>query len=97
MSKEIMINVENAAKLAQFTLTPQEKSRLEQELPRMMEGIRLALHAVNVANVEPMVYGGNAGGGWRPDTPGAMLDREEALRQAPERLGEEFKVPRIVE
>ena len=120
MDNEITLNVERAANLARLVLTPGEKARLEDELPRTMAGLRARLRAVDVSGAEPMIYGGNTMRGWRgdlrcvqvifdflgkadatrawrEDAPGSMLDRAEALQQAPERLGDEFKMPRIVE
>jgi aspartyl/glutamyl-tRNA(Asn/Gln) amidotransferase C subunit len=97
LNNDIPMNVEHAAKLAQLALSPDEKNRLGEELPRIMAGLRAQLQTVDAAAAEPMIYGGNAAGGWRPDVPGPMLDRAEALQQAPEKLGDEFKMPRIVE
>jgi aspartyl-tRNA(Asn)/glutamyl-tRNA(Gln) amidotransferase subunit C len=97
VNTDITINVEHAAKLAQLELTPDETARLDGELRRMVEYCRQKLQAVDVSNVEPTIYGCCGSTALRPDTPQPMLDREDVLQQAPSRLDDEFKVPKIVE
>ena len=97
MNNEMTMNVGRAANLARLVLAPDEIERLGDELPRTMAALRAQLQTVDVAGAAPMVHGGNTMRGWREDVPGPMLDRGEVLQQAPERLGEEFKMPRIVE
>jgi len=96
MDKELTINVGYVAELAQLRLTPEEESRLDGELKQMVAYFR-NLQKVDVAGVEPMIYGGALKGVGRADAQKPSLDREAVLQQAPERLGDEFKVPRIVE
>ena len=100
MDKELTINVGYVAELAQLRLTPEEESRLDGELKQMVAYFR-NLQKVDVAGVEPMIYGGAQGTArpalFRVDAQKPSLDREAVLQQAPERLGDEFKVPRIVE
>ena len=97
LNNEITMNVGHAAKLAQLALAPDEIKRLGGELPRIMAAVRAQLQTVDVAGAAPMAHGGNASRGWRGDVPGPMPGRAEFLQQAPERLGDEFKMPRIVE
>ena len=96
MDKELTINTGYVAELAQLKLTPEEESRLNGELREMVAWLG-KLQEVDVAGVEPMIYGGAPKGVFREDAQKPSLDREAVLQQAPERLGDEFKVPRIVE
>ena len=97
MDKEKTINVGRAAKLAQLELSPDETERLDGELRRVVEYCRKKLQAVDVADVEPTIYGFVGAPVLRADTRQPSLDREAVLQQAPERIGDEFKMPKIVE
>jgi len=99
MKNEMTFDVERTAGLAQLALTPDEASRLDGELRQTLAWLVETLRAVDVEGVEPTVYGvaefpANT---LREDVPQPTLDREAVLQQAPERLGDEFKMPRIVE
>ena len=97
MDKEKTIDVGRAAKLAQLELSPDETEKLDAELRRVVEYCRKKLQAVDVADVEPTIYGFAGAPVLRPDTRTPSLDREAVLQQAPERIGDEFKMPKIVE
>ena len=97
MNANKTINVEHAAKLAQLELTPSETAQLDGELRRVVEYCRNKLQAVDVVDVEPTIYGFVGAPVLRPDTRTPSLDREAVLQQAPERIGDEFKMPKIVE
>ena len=97
MNKELTINVGYVGELAQLKLTPEEATRLDGELREMVAYLG-KLRDVDVTGVEPMIYGrGTTASMLREDVRKPSLDREQALQLAPERLGDEFKVPRIVE
>ena len=97
MDKEKLIDVKTVAKMAQLALAPDETERLDAELRRVVEYCRQKLQAVDVADVEPTIYGFAGAPVLRPDTRQPSLDREAVLQQAPERIGDEFKMPKIVE
>ena len=97
MNKELTIDVGYVGELAQLKLTPEEATRLNGELREVVAYLG-KLRNVDVTGVEPTIYGrGVAASMLRDDVRKPSLDREAALQLAPERLGDEFKVPRIVE
>ena len=96
MNNELTINAGHMADLAQIKLAPAEASRLDSELRQMVAYLQ-RLREVDVAGVEPRVHGRRPENAFRVDAQKPSLDREAVLQQAPERLGDEFKVPRIVE
>jgi aspartyl/glutamyl-tRNA(Asn/Gln) amidotransferase, C subunit len=90
------IDIEHVAKLARLQLTDDEKVRLKDQLGVILE------HAAKVgevaaADVPPTASPIPRANVYRDDVPEPSLPVEEALRNAPEREGDRFKVPRIVE
>ena len=96
MDKNLTIDVGYVAESARLRLTPEEESRLNGELRDMVTYFR-TLQEVDVTGVEPTIYGQRSQSEFRADERKPSLDREVVLQQTPERLGDEFKVPRIVE
>lgn len=91
------IDVGHLAEVAQLELSEEEKVSFRRQLGEMLRHMRLRLAAPDLAEAEPTTRGGTAGQALRDDVVTPGLDRETALANAPERLGDEFKVPRIVE
>jgi len=90
------IDIEHVAKLARLQLTDDEKARLKDQLGVILE------HAAKVGEVAAADVPSTASpipraNVFREDVPEPSLPVEEALRNAPEREGDRFKVPRIVE
>ena len=55
------------------------------------------LKSLNVEGVEPTMHGHGRVNAFREDVVTPSLDREAALANAPERTGDEFRLPKIVE
>jgi aspartyl-tRNA(Asn)/glutamyl-tRNA(Gln) amidotransferase subunit C len=88
--------VVHVAKLARLALSEEELALFEEQLSRILEhaarvtaldtdGIEPTAHAIPLVNV------------FRPDELVPSLEREEALRNAPEAEDGFFRVPRILE
>jgi aspartyl-tRNA(Asn)/glutamyl-tRNA(Gln) amidotransferase subunit C len=90
------IDVDRLAEVAHLELSEEEKASFRRQLGEMLRHMR-RLAAPDLAEAEPTTRGGTAGQALRDDVVTPGLDRETALANAPERLGDEFKVPRIVE
>ncbi|MCI0355174.1 MAG: Asp-tRNA(Asn)/Glu-tRNA(Gln) amidotransferase subunit GatC [Acidobacteria bacterium] len=96
------------ADLANLELTDDERVRMVRDLNSILDYID-RLNRLDTTGVAPMAqvatgYGDAAGSGsaqfdnaMRADVPGPSLDREAALRNAPEANGVFFKVPRVIE
>jgi aspartyl-tRNA(Asn)/glutamyl-tRNA(Gln) amidotransferase subunit C len=89
-------DVEHVARLARLALTEAEIERMRAQLNGILayidklnqldtEGVEPTSHAVPLVNV------------MREDETVPCLSREEALANAPDRAGEFFRVPRIIE
>ena len=83
--------------LQMLELSPEESAKLKKQLEATISYVQ-KIQEVNVDGVEPTVYGRPiCNSMFREDKPEQMLDREVALKNSPQRVDNEFKVPRIVE
>jgi aspartyl-tRNA(Asn)/glutamyl-tRNA(Gln) amidotransferase subunit C len=91
-----MREVDQVARLARLELSPEEKERMREQLDRILgyidklrrldtEGVPPTSHFVPMVNV------------MREDEPRPCLPSEEMLANAPDRQGDFFRVPRIIE
>jgi aspartyl-tRNA(Asn)/glutamyl-tRNA(Gln) amidotransferase subunit C len=92
----VEIDIEHVAKLARLRLSEDEKTRLAAELGQILT------HAARVGEVaaqevEPTASPIPRANVYREDVPEPSLPVDEALRNAPERDGDRFRVPRIAE
>ncbi len=92
----VEIDIEHVARLARIDLTDEEKTTLRTQLGVILE------HAARVgevaaADIPPTSYAVPRANVFREDEPEPSLPVEEALRNAPDRDGDRFKVPRIAE
>jgi aspartyl-tRNA(Asn)/glutamyl-tRNA(Gln) amidotransferase subunit C len=92
----VEIDIEHVAKLARLDLTDEEIARLRAQLAQILE------HAARVgevaaADVPPTASPIPRANVYRDDVPEPSLPVDEVLRNAPERDGDRFRVPRIAE
>jgi aspartyl-tRNA(Asn)/glutamyl-tRNA(Gln) amidotransferase subunit C len=92
----VEIDIEHVAKLARLQLSDDERARLKEQLGVILE------HAAKVGEVAaddvvPTASPIPRSNVFREDVVEPSLPVDEALRNAPEREDDRFKVPRIVE
>jgi aspartyl-tRNA(Asn)/glutamyl-tRNA(Gln) amidotransferase subunit C len=92
----VEIDIEHVARLARIDLTDEEKATLRAQLEVILE------HAARVGEVAaddipPTSSPVPRANVFREDEPEPSLPVDEALRNAPERQDDRFKVPRIAE
>lgn len=90
------IDVEHVARLARLELDAEERERLRMQLGQILE------HAARVgevaaADVPPTSWAIPRANVFREDEPEPSLLQEEALRNAPDRTEDRFRVPKIAE
>ena len=91
------IDMKRFCELAMLELSPEETAKLKTQMEATVSYVQ-KIKDINVDGVEPTVYGRPIqASAFREDNPTEMLDREVALKNAPQRADNEFKVPRIVE
>ena len=91
-----MKDVEHVARLARLELSAAEKERMRKELDGILSYID-KLRAVDTRGVEPTSHAVPLTNLMRDDTEVASLPQEEMLANAPDRHGELFRVPKIIE
>jgi aspartyl-tRNA(Asn)/glutamyl-tRNA(Gln) amidotransferase subunit C len=89
-------DVDHVARLARLALTDAEKDRMREQLNAILAHID-ALRAVDTEGVEPTSHAVPVVNVMRDDAPRPCLDQQQALANAPDRAGEFFRVPRIIE
>lgn len=89
-------DVQHVARLARLALSDDEKARMRTELSAILAHID-TLNEVDVAGVEPTSHAVPLVNVMRDDEVRACLPSADALANAPDRAGEFFRVPRIIE
>ena len=89
-------DVEHVARLARLALTESERARMREQLSAILQYID-KLKAIDVEGVEPTSHAVPLINVMRDDEPGPCLPQSDALAHAPDRAGEFFRVPRIIE
>jgi aspartyl-tRNA(Asn)/glutamyl-tRNA(Gln) amidotransferase subunit C len=89
-------DVEHVARLARLELSDAEKERMRRELDSILSYID-KLRALDTEGVEPTSHAIPMTNVMRDDAPRPSLPQDDMLANAPERSGEFFRVPRIIE
>ena len=88
--------VEQVARLARLHLSDDELERMREQLDAILAYVD-KLQELDVEGVEPTSHAVPMVNVMRDDELGACLPQEAALANAPDRAGEFFRVPRIIE
>ncbi len=86
----------HVARLARLSFTPEEADTLRDQLGRILEHIR-QLEALDTRDVVPTSHAVDMGTPFREDKAIPFAHPEEILKNAPDREGDYFRVPRILE
>lgn len=89
-------DVEHVARLARLALSDAEKARMREQLAKILQYID-KLKELDVAGVEPTSHAVPLVNVMRDDEAVPSRPREDMLANAPDRAGEFFRVPRIIE
>ena len=88
--------VQHVARLARLSLTDEELERMREQLDAILAYID-KLRELDVEGVEPTSHAVPLVNVMRDDDITPVLPPEAALANAPDRAGEFFRVPRIIE
>ena len=88
--------VEHVARLARLQLTDPELDRYEKQLGAILDYIA-KLEKLDVSGAEPLVHPAESSNVFREDVPRPSLPRTDVLKNAPEKTGDFFIVPKVVE
>jgi len=84
------------AELARLSLDDHELARIAHDLTEIIDYME-KLAGIDRADVRPMTHVSGTVNVYREDRAKPSLSQEEALANAPDRQGEFFRVPRIIE
>jgi aspartyl-tRNA(Asn)/glutamyl-tRNA(Gln) amidotransferase subunit C len=87
--------VDKLAHLARLKFDDAEKEEIKLDLQRMITFVE-KINELDLENVEPLLYMTNEINVLREDAIKPSLNREEALKNAPEHDGIFFKVPKVI-
>lgn len=90
------IDVAYVAELARLELSSEEKGLFQQQLETIVDYVE-KIGGLDVEGIEPTMHGQALVNVFREDVVVPSLERERFLKNAPERSGLEFKLPKIVE
>jgi len=86
----------HVARLARLSLSEAEVGRLRDQLDDILDYIR-QLEALDTRDVIPTSHAVEMGTPFRDDAVRPFGDKEAILSNAPDRIGDFFRVPRIIE
>jgi aspartyl-tRNA(Asn)/glutamyl-tRNA(Gln) amidotransferase subunit C len=89
-------DVEHIAKLAKLKFDENEKEKLQGELNKILEYID-KLNELELGPVEPLENINETENVFREDVAEACLTKEEALKNAPAKTENFFRVPKVLE
>jgi len=90
------IDVTYVAQLARLQLSPEEIERYQAQLSQILSHVE-NLGALNVEGIEPTAHAFPQTNVFRKDEVRPSLPVSEALKNAPQRVNDLFKVPKVVE
>lgn len=91
-----LAQVRHVAKLARLSLTPEEETRFTTQLSAVLDAVE-SLSAVNTEGVPPTTFAIAGATNARPDEVRDELPVEQALKNAPQREGTSFAIPKVIE
>jgi len=92
IDKQLISRLEH---LARLELSEEERAGILKDLNNILQMVE-KMNEVNTDEVEPLVYINEAANVWREDVVNGQVSREEALKNAPEKNNEFFKVPKMI-
>ena len=88
--------IEQIAELARLSLKPEEKAKLKKDLESILAYVE-QLKSVPTDHVEPTSHVLNLENVFREDRVHPTEVRDEVLKHAPQREGNFFKVPKVID
>jgi aspartyl-tRNA(Asn)/glutamyl-tRNA(Gln) amidotransferase subunit C len=88
--------VNRVAALAKLEFTEGEKAKMEVEMSKIVTFFE-KMNEMDTENVEPLVFMTDEINAFRDDEPRLTITKEEALKNAPSRNSDYYKVPKMIE
>jgi aspartyl-tRNA(Asn)/glutamyl-tRNA(Gln) amidotransferase subunit C len=90
------ISIEHLAQLARLSVSDNEKTLFANQIDSILSYVD-KLNELDTGNVEPTSHVISLSNVVREDLPKDSLEREDALRNAPDRTDKFYRVPKIIE
>lgn len=90
------IEVEHIALLARLSVSEQEKEKFSQQLGGILDYVK-KLDELDTSGIEPTSHVIEMSNVMREDNLRPSLSKDEALMNAPDRTGDFYRVPKIIE
>jgi aspartyl-tRNA(Asn)/glutamyl-tRNA(Gln) amidotransferase subunit C len=90
-------DVEYIAKLAKLKFNAEETEKLQQEMNKILEYIDTLNEIPDLDKIEPLENINNTENVLREDIAEKSISKEDALKNAPEKTDNFFKVPKVLE
>ena len=87
--------IDRLGELARLRFTEEEKASLKADLERILEFVD-QLNAIDTSGIEPLIHISTEVNQWRADEAHQTISQEEALKNAPDRDSDYFKVPKVI-
>lgn len=87
--------IDKLSKLSMLQFNDEEREEIKSDLEKMI-GFVDKLKELDTTGVEPLLHMSSNADILREDVPGNMIDRNEALQNAPLHNEEFFKVPKVI-
>ncbi|MBL6658125.1 MAG: Asp-tRNA(Asn)/Glu-tRNA(Gln) amidotransferase subunit GatC [Flavobacteriales bacterium] len=87
--------IDKLAKLSQLEFNSDAKAKMEDDLNKILEFVD-KLNEVDTENIEPLIYLNKETNKLREDEIGEHLPKEKALKNAPSKDSDYFKVPTVL-
>ncbi|MCB0736137.1 MAG: Asp-tRNA(Asn)/Glu-tRNA(Gln) amidotransferase subunit GatC, partial [Bacteroidetes bacterium] len=87
--------VDELAKLAKLEFDESKKALVKEEFQKMLNFID-KLNELDTTNVEPLIHMSDAVNSFREDEPNNSISHESALKNAPDKDSDYFKVPKVL-
>lgn len=88
--------LDHIAELARLEFQDEEREEIKNDMTRIL-GFIEEMNAVNTDQVEPLVYMSDARNVMREDDVRTEITQQEALKNAPDRDSDYFKVPKVID
>ena len=88
--------IDKLADLAKLEFNDQEKENIKKDLSRILSYIE-TLNQVDTEGVEPLIFMNESVNVLREDLPGQTIPKADALKNAPSKDSDYFKVPKFIE
>ncbi|MGZ5244743.1 MAG: Asp-tRNA(Asn)/Glu-tRNA(Gln) amidotransferase subunit GatC [Bacteroidia bacterium] len=88
--------VERVANLARLSFTEEEKEKVQAEMTKIVSFIE-KMNELDTEGVEPLIFMSDEINAFREDNAYTEITKEEALKNAPQKDSDYFKVPKVIE